>query len=263
LYNTVVLGGWVLEAISALREKWNEPDGKFQNRCILAANAAIGLAATVHYTRNYELGRGVSLSWGSAWVGGTVASLIDDEEPYFWLGRGKASVRETLAAPVEHMKRIFVIAGTLLTVSMFLKVIVESEIPRAAKRETESILKAAYKQPHLRWRTFVHVAIETPILEEIVHRGIIWEAVEGTRKRLLTDPKSEKGQFLSRVVRTSIFIAAHLWDCATPGAALTTAISVGWSGWLFEAHKDRTGSLWSSILCHSAHNGWVSLVKMY
>jgi membrane protease YdiL (CAAX protease family) len=227
------------------------------------ANLAIGLAATSYYYRNYSVGDNPMLVVTFAAVGGTLNRLDNEEPAYFWLGKGNASMGETLAAPIEHMMRIFVIGGTLVTVAMFLKVILETEIPGAANRETESILKAAYKQPHLRWRTFVDVAIETPILEEIIHRGIIWEAIEGTRKRLLADPKSEKGQFLSRVVRTSIFIAGHLWDCPTPGAALTTAISVGWSGWLFEAHKDRTGSLWSSILCHSAHNGWVSLVKMY
>lgn len=83
---------------------------------------------------------------------------------------------------------------------------------------------------------WVGVAVGAPIVEEIVFRGFMWEAL----RRAMPPWAAWLG--------TSLLFAAYHLDPAQAGPLLFTALALGWVRWM-------TGSLWPCIGVHALNNG--------
>ena len=95
------------------------------------------------------------------------------------------------------------------------------------------------------WAVFASLLLWQPFIEELLFRGLIqgylWRTESGARTRA--------GISLANIATSCVFVLAHLVN--QPPA---WALAVFFPSLLFGYFRDRTGSVWPSLLLHASFN---------
>lgn len=95
------------------------------------------------------------------------------------------------------------------------------------------------------WIVFASLLLWQPLIEELLFRGII----QGYLARTELGAREKAGVSLGNVATSSVFVLAHLIN--QPPA---WALAVFFPSLLFGYFRDRTGSVWPSLLLHTSFN---------
>lgn len=198
-------------------------------------------------------------------LAGALGADTTDPDFYFWVlipfqnlghigalallgrARGFPDLAEALAFEVEPRQARWVLVGAAISIPLAwiaaglrLLVGIEEETPQAiveAVAETRGTTTMA--------AVVVGVAVLGPVVEEMIHRGLVFRMLSPNNRRPVT----------AVIVTSAIFSAIHLVDPSLYSAAGAVTLLVLFAFGLFLGTlRARTGTLGPSIFAHSGFN---------